>query len=107
MHHIYSSVAALVPQIIGLGEELGAALLATDDRPAGVDLPLVDLELRLRLELLVADRALPWFCKKAWACCIAFASLGFLPRGLSLSVPLLDGVVVVGVVAAAAVLALP
>ena len=68
MHHICSSVAffAFVPQIIGLPEELGAALLATDDRPSGVDLPRVDLELQLRLELLIANQALA--CKQDSKC---------------------------------------
>ena len=47
-----------MPLHVTPAEEFSAAPLASDDLSAGVDLPRVDLELRLRLELLIASRAL-------------------------------------------------
>ena len=52
-------VPFFVPQQIRPVEEFFAALLATEDPFAGMDLLHVDLELRLGLELLIALRALP------------------------------------------------
>ena len=48
-----------VPQQVRPGDGFFAALLATEDLFAGVDFLHVDLELRLRLELHIANRALP------------------------------------------------